>query len=104
MTRDRKCSDQTLALLAVLTGQPRVWRHGYDLSGETGLKSGTLYPILMRLCDRGFLDSKWVAHEIAGRPPRHMYRLTAQGIAFAREQLAAGVVESGSSAAARNPA
>lgn len=104
MTRDRKCSDQTLALLAVLTAQPRVWRHGYDLSGETGLKSGTLYPILMRLGDRGFLDSKWVPHEVAGRPPRHMYRLTAQGIAFAREQLAAGVAASGSSAAAHNPA
>jgi PadR family transcriptional regulator PadR len=89
MTRDRKCSDQTLALLAALVEQPGTWRHGYDLSSETDLKSGTLYPILMRLSDRRLLDSKWKPHERAGRPPRHMYRLTAQGIAFAREQLAA---------------
>ena len=104
MARDRKCSDQTLALLAALTDQPRAWRHGYDLSSETGLKSGTLYPILMRLSDRGLLDSKWTPHERTGRPPRHMYRLTAQGIAFAREQLAACPPVIEASASRRHPA
>ena len=88
MMRDRKCSQQTLALLAVLAESPRAWRHGYDLSSETNLKSGTLYPILMRLSDRGLLESKWTAHERTGRPPRHMYRLTSHGVAFAQEQLA----------------
>jgi DNA-binding PadR family transcriptional regulator len=104
MARDRKCSDQTLALLTALTEQPRTWRHGYDLSSETGLKSGTLYPILMRLGDRGLLDSKWTPHERTGRPPRHMYRLTAQGIAFAREQLAACLPAIEAYASRRNPA
>lgn len=104
MTRDRKCSEQTLALLAALTEQPRLWRHGYDLCGETGLKSGTLYPILMRLSDRGLLDSKWLPHERTGRPPRHMYRLTAPGIAFARQQLAACVPAIGSPAPRQSPA
>lgn len=89
MTRERRCSDQTLTLLAALTQQPRLWRHGYELSSETGLKSGTLYPILMRLSDRGLLDSKWMAHERGGRPARHVYRLTAQGMAFARQQVPA---------------
>ena len=87
MTRDRKCSAQTVDLLAALTTEPRTWRHGYDLSALTGLKSGTLYPILMRLSDRGLLDSKWQAPEQPGRPARHLYRLTARGIAFAREQM-----------------
>lgn len=91
MMRDRRCSGQTLTLLAALTAQPRAWRHGYELSGETGLKSGTLYPILMRLCDRGLLDSKWMSHERGGRPPRHVYRLTVEGVAFARTELAASV-------------
>jgi DNA-binding PadR family transcriptional regulator len=104
MTRDRKSSDQTLALLAALTEQARIWRHGYDLSSETGLKSGTLYPILMRLSDRGLLESKWLPHERTGRPPRHMYRLTAQGIAFAREQLAVCVPAITSPGSRRNPA
>ena len=89
MTRDRKCSRQTLVLLAALMEQPRSWRHGYDLSNETGLKSGTLYPVLMRLSDRGLLDSKWQPSELAGRPPRRMYRLTTKGAAFAKKELAA---------------
>jgi PadR family transcriptional regulator len=104
MTRDRKCSDQTLALLSALTERPGNWRHGYDLASDTGLKSGTLYPILMRLSDRGLLDSKWTPHERTGRPPRHMYRLTAQGIAFAQEQLAAGLTVIEASASRRKPA
>lgn len=104
MTRIRRCSDQTLAVLAALTEQSRNWRHGYDLSSETGLKSGTLYPILMRLSDRGLLDSKWAPHERTGRPPRHMYRLTAQGIAFAREQLAGYLPAIATSISRRNPA
>lgn len=89
MARERRSSPQTLALLAALLEQPRSWRHGYDLSAETNLKSGTLYPVLMRLSERGFLDSKWEPSEMPGRPPRRMYRLNAKGVAFAREELAA---------------
>ncbi|MDX1562983.1 MAG: PadR family transcriptional regulator [Gammaproteobacteria bacterium] len=88
MTRQRKCSPQTLSLLAVLLERPRSWRYGYDLSTETGLKSGSLYPILMRLGDRGVLDSKWQESPERGRPPRHMYRLSTAGAVYAREQLA----------------
>jgi DNA-binding PadR family transcriptional regulator len=89
MTRQRKLSGQTAALLTALLEQPKVWRHGYDLSLDTQLKSGTLYPLLMRLSDRGLLHSKWEPAEAPGRPPRHMYRLTSQGVAYANEQLAA---------------
>jgi PadR family transcriptional regulator, regulatory protein PadR len=77
-------SRQTRKLLSVLAAQPRVWRHGYELSKETGLTSGTLYPSLMRLHDQGLLDSKWLASEETGRPPRHLYRLTSRGLALAR--------------------
>jgi DNA-binding PadR family transcriptional regulator len=83
----RKSSEQTLAVFGALLERPRVWRHGYDLSQETGLKSGTLYPVLMRLADRGFLESQWAPSEIAGRPPRRLYRLTGEGLAHAREEL-----------------
>jgi DNA-binding PadR family transcriptional regulator len=38
----------------------------------------------MRLHDQGLLESKWLESEATGRPPRHLYRLTSQGIAFAR--------------------
>jgi len=88
MVRDRRPSGQTLSLLELLLGQPRAWRHGYDLSAELGLKSGTLYPILMRLSDRGLLESRWQPAKQEGRPPRHLYRLTGAGLAYASEQLA----------------
>jgi len=87
MTRLRRSSGQTLALLHSLMEAPRSWHHGYELSKATGLLSGTLYPILMRLSDRGFLEHKWQPSEEAGRPPRHVYRLTAKGVAHAREQF-----------------
>jgi DNA-binding PadR family transcriptional regulator len=88
MKRERRSSQQTLAILNELMSQPRAWRHGYDLSLETELKSGTLYPVLMRLSERGVLDSKWEQSEVPGRPPRRMYRLTPKGIAYAKSELA----------------
>lgn len=88
MRRERRSSVQTLSIFEALLARPRAWRHGYDLSLETGLKSGTLYPVLMRLHDRGFLDSKWEESELPGRPPRRMYRLNAAGIAHARSERA----------------
>jgi PadR family transcriptional regulator PadR len=84
MERNRKPSAHTLLLLDALSRRPRTWQYGYELSQVTGLKSGTLYPILMRLCDRGLLESQWQAAVHSGRPPRHVYRLTATGMAFVR--------------------
>ena len=73
--------------------RPRAWRYGYELAQMTRLKSGTLYPILMRLSDRGMLESKWQPAEKPGLPARHMYRLTVNGGVFAREQIAATISE-----------
>ena len=86
MPRPANASRQTHLLLAALLEQPRSWRHGSELAKETGLKSGTLYPLLMRLSDQGLLDARWQASDIPGKPPRHMYRPTAGGLALAREQ------------------
>jgi DNA-binding PadR family transcriptional regulator len=84
----RDFSAQTLAVLAALCAEPSAWRHGYDIAKETGLKSGTLYPILIRLADRGLVEACWEDWQPAGRPPRHLYRLTAGGLARARAALA----------------
>jgi PadR family transcriptional regulator PadR len=88
MTRLRRSSAPTLALLSAMLERPRAWQYGYELAQMTRLKSGTLYPILMRLSDRGMLESKWQLSEKPGLPPRHMYRLTVDGGVFAREQIA----------------
>ena len=89
-----RASKQTLKLLAALTAKAASWHYGYALSRETGLQSGTLYPILMRLEERGWLETQWetpqqLAEKRGGRPPRHMYRLTAGGRAWAMEAVSA---------------
>jgi PadR family transcriptional regulator, regulatory protein PadR len=83
-----RLSPQTLLILDAFLGQAEEWKYGYDLSRATGLKSGTLYPILMRLADRELLETQWEAGE-PGKPPRHMYRFTPDGLRFARASVSA---------------
>lgn len=83
--RSRSPSPQTRAIVCALLRSNPEWRHGYDLSRETGVAAGTLYPLLIRLSDRGLLQSQWRDSEKVGRPPRHVYRLSPQGVAFAGE-------------------
>jgi PadR family transcriptional regulator, regulatory protein PadR len=78
----RKPSRQTLAILAALAGTD--WLYGLELAERTGLKSGSLYPILIRLDERGLLESRWIEPSAPGRPPRHAYRILPAG----REVLA----------------
>ena len=72
MARKPNSSRQTEALLAALLQSAARWRYGYDLSKETGLKSGTLYPILMRLEGQGWLETRWEDQPAEGRPRRHL--------------------------------
>jgi DNA-binding PadR family transcriptional regulator len=86
MPRTANISPQTRTVLAALSSQPQAWRYGYDLARETGLKSGTLYPLLIRLADQGFLEAEWRQPMQPGRPPRHAYRLTEQGLRLSVER------------------
>ncbi|HXJ95440.1 MAG TPA: PadR family transcriptional regulator [Terriglobia bacterium] len=83
-----RLSTETLCVLDKFLESPRNWRYGYELGRETGLKSGTLYPILMRLEKYELLEARWEATE-NGVPPRHTYRLTPNGLELARAKLAA---------------
>jgi PadR family transcriptional regulator, regulatory protein PadR len=85
MPRNRAPSPQTLWVLSALAAAPARWRYGYDLGTETGLRAGSLYPILVRLADRGLLEAAWEESPPPGRPARHLYRLTPRG-----RELAAG--------------
>jgi len=93
-------SAQTLSVLAVLCAQPPRWSHGYALAKQTGLKSGTLYPILIRLADRGLVEACWQEEPAPGRPRRHLYRLTAAGLASASGALASASEALGSASEA----
>jgi len=78
-----RLSPQTLRVLERFVEHPTAWQYGYELSRETGLKSGTLYPILMRLAEYSLLETTWVITE-EGVPPRHTYRLTPKGMELVR--------------------
>jgi PadR family transcriptional regulator, regulatory protein PadR len=88
MPRSRRPSAQTTAVVLALADRPGAWRYGYELCRQLGLKAGSVYPILMRLADRGLLETAWETGTPAGRPPRHLYRLTGPGRVLA-EELAA---------------
>ena len=83
-----RLSPQTLLVLDAFLDQAEEWKYGYDLSRVTGLKSGTLYPILMRLAGHKLLETEWETGE-PGKPPRHMYRFTPEGLRFARANASA---------------
>jgi DNA-binding PadR family transcriptional regulator len=70
---------------------PDAARYGFDLMHATGLASGTLYVILARLQQAGWLTSaqEEIDPAAAGRPARRLYRLTADGATSARAELAA---------------
>lgn len=90
MIRRRQPSKQMIELLVAWMTAPQAWRHGYDLMKETGLSSGTLYPILMRMTEKGLVEAEWREPAQPGRPPRHAYRLTADGTALARSVMTEG--------------
>jgi PadR family transcriptional regulator PadR len=85
VAKARRPSTQTVAVLAAFAAEPTVWRYGYELGQQIGLKAGSLYPILIRLCDRSLLEAGWEGDPPPGRPRRHLYRLTGAGLAVAAE-------------------
>lgn len=82
MKRLRRPSAQTTAVLHALDDQSPDWSHGYDLCRSLGLTAGTVYPILIRLAERGVVETAWETDPPRGRPPRHLYRLSADGAEF----------------------
>jgi DNA-binding PadR family transcriptional regulator len=84
---------QTRQVLQVLLAEPATPRYGLDVARETGLKTGTVHPILARLREAGWITSFWEDTddpEQQGRPRRRYYRLTGDGEAAAYRALATG--------------
>ena len=79
MEKERKLSPHALNVLSTLALRPTGWLYGLELAERTGLKSGSLYPILIRLAERGLLESRWLEPSAPGRPRRHAYRILLKG-------------------------
>lgn len=73
-------------VLRELLQAPTDAHYGYALMRATGVKSGSLYPILEQLERVGWLEARWeqVSERAHGRPPRRLYRLTGRGEKAAR--------------------
>ena len=81
---------QTQLVLRAFVSEPRQQRYGLELCDLVGLPSGTVYPILARLEQVGWLESGWedVNPSVEGRPRRRFYWLTSDGAEQARDALA----------------
>lgn len=95
MVRPRALSPHARKVLAVLLEARDRWSHGYELARLAEVKSGTLYPLLIRLESQGYLQAEWQKPSEAGRPPRHAYRLTASGLHLAQANPVARSAPSG---------
>lgn len=84
-----RLTTQTLTVLSAMVRDPEAEWYGLDLSKRSGLKPGTIYPILARLLDVGWLERRWenIDPTTEGRPRRRLYRLTGVGASAARWAL-----------------
>jgi DNA-binding MarR family transcriptional regulator len=82
MKRPLRESLPLLRVLAAMLEEPDARHYGFDLYRRTGVKSGSLYPILRTLEVAGWVTSEWesVDELESGRPRRRYYRLTPTGL------------------------
>jgi PadR family transcriptional regulator, regulatory protein PadR len=85
-----RVSRNTLRVLKMMIEKPQTAYSGADIARQIGLGSGTLYPLLQKLENAGWLKSKWenVDPSEAGRPRRRQYKLTGRGQMQAAKELA----------------
>jgi len=83
LDREMKKGSAELVLLSIVETRPR---HGYEISkliearsaGRLKFHVASLYPLLYRLEERGWLNGRWV--EKAGQRRRRFYAITAEGL------------------------
>jgi DNA-binding PadR family transcriptional regulator len=89
MTRQEpRLSKEGLRVLAIFhEAGGRAELCGADIRKATGIRSGTLYPILLRFEEAGWLTSRWekVNARAVGRPRKRLYKISGAGAAKVRE-------------------
>lgn len=89
----------TLSILLELSrSESKIW--GLELVRRTGLKTGTVYPILARLESLGWATSSWELNQTHKGPRRRLWELTKDGKNGAAELLKAENRKNSSSAKA----
>lgn len=76
----RKPSHATRLVFQAFLDAPSDETYGFELAEATGLPSGTIYPVLRRLEDEGFIKSHWTQVDTGSqRRRRRYYELTGEG-------------------------
>jgi DNA-binding PadR family transcriptional regulator len=90
MSDEIKITTSVAKVLRAFLDDPGQPRYGFDLMRDTGLASGTLYPILTRLRSAGWLEAQFedIDEKVEGRPARRFYTLSPDGASAARVGLA----------------
>ncbi len=85
-----RISRNILKVVKMMVEKPLTPFSGADVAREVGIGSGTLYPLLQRLENAGWLKSEWekLDPSEAGRPRRRYYKLTGRGQTLAARALA----------------
>jgi PadR family transcriptional regulator PadR len=78
-----------LRVLTVLLDRPLQEHYGLEMSRQAGLPTGTIYPMLARLEQAGWVTSDWedIDEATEGRPARRYYQLTPAGAQRARQAV-----------------
>jgi DNA-binding PadR family transcriptional regulator len=89
--QDLDITPKMAAVLKIFLEAPEQPRYGLELMRQTRQPSGTMYPLLSKLLNAGWLTASKedIDPRVAGRPARRTYRITGDGAAVARIQLAA---------------
>ena len=77
-----KVNDKTIAVAHYFLQRPRTAHWGYQISKDTGVRTGSLYPILSAFEEVDWIEDSWEpadAPHLNGRPPRRLYALTEKG-------------------------
>jgi PadR family transcriptional regulator, regulatory protein PadR len=82
MVNEPRLTTQTLKVLGVMMTCDSGGLSGAEIGRATGLLSGTLYPLLLRFEQAGWLKSRWESEtpQELGRPRRRLYEMTGMGI------------------------
>ena len=76
-----RITSQGMRVLGAFVDAGHIELTGADITERIGMLSGTLYPILIRFREAGWLADRWEDEEAfeLGRPKKRFYRLTAVG-------------------------
>ena len=99
MPKNTKEPKLSLGTVIILHALARGLSYGFDIMEETGLASGTIYPVLEKLERLGYTVSRWEDPAIARdekRPPRRYYEITDEGTESRAYEGTYGGAESGS--------